>query len=784
MNLFRYRPLFLCSAVFMGAASVGYLCTGWVKILLLGLLSLCALTLVAVHALRVRDRYRFALTLVAIAVAAVALVESYVTIDLRSDAADTYVGHEYAMEVTVTAEGGSGARLSTYTVQVERMDGEPVDHAAYMTCYQPMDLHLGDRIAVTAKVISPEQVAGGKRAAYALMADGISFGIEVYGEDYTLLASEVGGLSLRLARLRRDLAVRLDLLCGEDAAGLPAALLLGERGGIPLTVERDFSRAGVAHMLAISGMHMSLLFGILAVILRALGLSPRLRAIVLGSLALAYLVFLDFPPSASRSIIMLGMTYLAHLCSARADTLTSLGVAGALILLISPASVADVGFWMSFSSAFGLVTLMSLWRTSPAAPIGQSGRGACLRRFLGSVRRLGRWGLTALISGAVAMTTSLWITVGVLGEISLLSPVSTLLLTPLMAFVLLVTLLLLPLMTTPLGGWIAQAIATACRLMVHIAERMADVSWGVVSLRAGGVFAVIVIMTAVLLLLMAFHLPRREMVLLPVLVGWIVIAVIEGIAAECGQDRLAVSYIRPSSRSEMLVVTQGQKAVICDLSDGSYNALSDAAAQAETAGATAIETVMLTHYHARVVGSLERLLMRETVHTLWLPMPSGEDDYYIMLACADMAKERGVEVTVYDLGTPLTVFGKATLRVDRASIDRSSQPTFLLSLDADGEEGDGGEILTLCGSSVFESSLGDAARRAAMQADTVIFGNHGPVTKEPVADLSKSRASRIILSDAGAAAWLPRNYLPDAVSSLHVGEVQLTLFQEGAGNGT
>lgn len=764
----------------MGAASVGYLCTGWVKILLLGVLAVCLLGVLTVRLLRRPNSYHPALAMAALLVAILAMAESFLTIDLRTDAADTYVGREYPVEVLVVEEGGSGARLSTYTVRVERIDGETTDYTAHMTCYQPVDLHLGDRVAMTAKVISTADVAGGRRAEYALMADGISFGLEVYEDDYTLLASETGGFSLKIARFRRDLAVRLQWLCGEDAAGLPAALLLGERSGIPATVERDFSRAGAAHILAISGMHMSLLFGLLAVILRLIGLPPRLRAVMLGILATAYLIFLDFPPSASRSVIMLGMTYLAHLCTARADTLTSLGVAGALILLVSPASVADVGFWMSFSSAFGLITLMTLWRTTDARPLSDRKRASLPRRWLARVGQWGRKGVAALLSGAAAMTASLWITVGVLREISVLSPITTVLLTPLMGFVLLATLILLPLMATPAGAWIAEIMAIVCRLMVRLTERMAAVSWATVPLTSDGILAVVLLMTIAMLCLMAIRLPRRELVLLPMLIGWIVIAVMEGIVIEQRKGNLSVEYLRPSSRSETLVVTQGREAIICDFSDGSYNALSDAATRADAAGATTIEAVVLTHYHARIVGSLERILMRETVHALWLPMPADAEDYYVMLACVDMAAERDAEVTVYQEGEPLIVFDKATLQIDRAMLDRSAQPTFLLTLDADGEENDAGDVLTFCGSSVFESDLSEKAIRAALKSDTIILADHGPVIKAPVADLSDSTATRLILADEDIAAWLPRNYLPPAVTEIYVGETRLTLSRDGS----
>ncbi len=776
MNLFRHRPLFLLCTVFIAAMAFGYLIQGWLKILLIGLSCVALLAVLTVMLLRQKARCRCLLPAVALLVAVGAFFESYICLNLHRDAADTFVGRTGQVEAIVTEVGGSSGRLSTYTVQISSIDGDDVDYAARLTCYYPVDLHIGDRVALTADVISAAQAAGDKYAEYALLADGISLGLEVYQEeDCTVLSTGEGGFFLTLARLRKNLAAHLTLRCGETAAGLPAALLLGERADIPQAVTRDFSRAGVAHVLAISGMHMSLIFGLLAGLFRLFRLSPKLRAVLLGTLAFGYLAFLGFPPSASRSVIMLGGTYLAHLCSARADALTSLGVAGALILLCSPTAVADVGFWMSFSSAFGLITLMTLWREMDTSSAASDPRHSLMRRFLLFAKGFGRRGLIVLSAGVIAMTTSLWITVGVLGEISILSPVSTVLLTPLVMFVLVATVLLMFLSATPIAPWMVEGINFACSLMVRVVEWLSDIPWSVIPLRSNGVWAVVVVSTVCLLLFMILRLPRRELVLLPILLGWVIIGIIEGMTMEMGKYDLTVDYLLPSSNSEMLVVTQGREAVICDLSDGSYSAISDAANQARDAGATVIEAVVITHYHTRTVGALERLMTQEKVQALWLPIPADEDDYYTFLACTETAAVYDISVSVYSLGDPLQIFGQASLQIDRTTLHRSDHPVLMVSLDADGLQQDDGDRLLFCGGAVFESSLASAAQEAVMTADALILGTHGPTTKATLADLSGSCATRMSLADGELVDWLPREYVPTNVDAIHIGDTRFTL---------
>ncbi len=778
MNLFRHRPLFLWCTAFMGAAMVGFSVQGWVKILLVGVLSLVLFAGLTLCLLGKIDRRRLATAAVTLLVGIGALAESYIYFNVRLDAAETLVGETHTFEAVVTDIGDCGTHMSNYTVHLTGVDGRAANLYAPLTCYHASDMHLGDQIRLTAFVVSLEQAGGGRRQQYALLGEGYAFGLEVYDEnDYTVTDVGTGGFTLAMARHRETLSARMEVVFGEAAAGLPAALLIGERAYIPAEVSRDFSRTGVSHILSISGMHMTLLFGMLAVCLGRLGLHPKMRAVLLGVLALGYLAYLGFPPSATRSVVMLGGTYLAHLCAARADTLTSLGVAGVLILLFSPASVADVGFWMSFSSAFGLVTLMTLWRHTDCAVGGatEKSKTSPRQRLVARLKGLGRRGMVAFLAGVVAMTTSLWVTVGVMGEISPLSPIVTVLLTPLTGFVLLATPVALWMTGTVCGGWVVKAVNGACTLMTMVTEYLADVPWAVVSVSSTAVWVVIVAMTVALLLLLMVRLPKRQLVFMPVMMGWLLIGVMGGILGEWEREGLTVDYLQPSSTSEMLVVTQGQEAMICDFSDGTFNAMSDAIRQAKADGATAIDALVLTHYHNRMAGTLERLLAGEMVRALWLPAPLNENEYYMMRSCAHKAELYGVAVTVYASGQDMTVFSRGVLRIERTTVSRSARPVCLLTLTASRDEN--AASFVFCGGAVFESDLSSWAMRAASKGEKVLFGTHGPLVKEIPADLSRSTATWMGVADRETAAWMPQEYLPFAVTSLHIGEVRLTLPQ-------
>ena len=237
---------------------------------------------------------------------------------------------------------------------------------------------------------------------------------------------------------------------------------------------------------------------------------------------------------------------------------------------------------------------------------------------------------------------------------------------------------------------------------------------------------------------------------LPLLAGWIAMGGVLGVHALTTAGDMTVTFVQPSSQSDMLVLTEGHTAVICDLSNGSLTAVNGAVRAAEEEGATEISALMLTHYHSRTAGTLTAILSRETVRELWLPVPDTEEEYYLLLSYLEKAESAGVPVSLYSEGEALILFGGCDAVLETDMIKRSVQPVLLLSLDG----GEGSQVV-YCGSAVFESELADTARELTAQADTVIFGNHGPLVKAPFGEgLTFLPDATVILSGEGdVAGW-------------------------------
>ncbi len=214
-----------------------------------------------------------------------------------------------------------------------------------------------------------------------------------------------------LARWRLQLAAHYREAMSREAGPVAAALVTGVRGAIEKPVREAFRHSGLAHMLAISGLHMALFAGSIYALLRLLAAClPRLtlyhdtrKPSALASLAAAtgYLLISGASVATQRAYIMMAIFFLAILLDRSAVTMRNVLWAMLLVLIWQPQAVMQVGFQMSFAAVLALVAVYEIW---------QQRDGLYLRWDEMSLpqqilRRIWRYAsalfLTSLIAGAV-----------------------------------------------------------------------------------------------------------------------------------------------------------------------------------------------------------------------------------------------------------------------------------------------------------------------------------------------------------------------------------------------
>ena len=141
----------------------------------------------------------------------------------------------------------------------------------------------------------------------------------------------------------------------ERDAGVLNAMITGDTAGIDEEVGEMYRAAGIYHIIAVSGTHMTILAAAISAILSRLGLSRRTAGLfALGVVAL-YCLFTGASASAVRAVVMFGVIALAPVVRRDADAVSATSFAAIVLLLYSPLYLWDVGFLYSFAAVFALV---------------------------------------------------------------------------------------------------------------------------------------------------------------------------------------------------------------------------------------------------------------------------------------------------------------------------------------------------------------------------------------------------------------------------------------------
>ena len=234
----------------------------------------------------------------------------------------------------------------------------------------------GDSIKISAILSAPPgpAIVGGYDSARAAYYKGIgAYGFAVSPPQKINLAhlGAFENLKRQLVKRRYTLSVHIQSRAPPNTAGLQAALLTGDRSGVTDAQQQALRDAGLAHLLAISGLHMGLLAGgafyMCALLFSTIGplarrYDMRKPAALIGSVfALFYLVISGANVSTQRAFIMALCIFAAVIFDRRALSIRSVTLAATITLLFHPEALLSAGFQMSFAATAALVSVYRWW---------------------------------------------------------------------------------------------------------------------------------------------------------------------------------------------------------------------------------------------------------------------------------------------------------------------------------------------------------------------------------------------------------------------------------------
>jgi ComEC/Rec2-related protein len=253
-------------------------------------------------------------------------------------------------------------------------------------------VHYGDRVRLSGSAEIPEPFDGFDYPGY-LARQGI-FATMAVDEGGLEAIGESGKSAFRWGdRLRQTTLERFDRWLPPDESGMARGLLFGDRAALPDAIEAAFSRTGLMHLLAVSGLHLGIFLGGAWWILRRLGWRPRTAYPAVGLLVLVALWVVGPRISLVRASLLFAFLALG---SVLADVglilrrsihpMNGLAAAAIAMLAMRPGALYDAGFQLTFAATASILVAFSepfAWHRRIADYANRFGRlSAPIRRML------------------------------------------------------------------------------------------------------------------------------------------------------------------------------------------------------------------------------------------------------------------------------------------------------------------------------------------------------------------------------------------------------------------
>ena len=400
---------------------------------------------------------------------------------------------------------------------------------------------------------------------------------------------------------QRDRVIRaIDAQACEERALLAGCVCGSREALVSFGIDQDFSACGMAHIIAVSGAHLTVAASLLAKQLERLRCSVRIRLLLLSACAGLYVLFCGAPISACRSWLMMLAAFGSQVAGRRSHALSGVCVVATLIVLVDPQAAGQMGFQLSVLSVMGLCLLspyahylLQVLLPNPRLPRSVGHR---VRRAAHAVLDALRQTLSATI---VCQLVTLPVTAPAFGRVSLVAPVANLLVAPLVP----------PLIACGLVACVASSIPALlsaalvpcdvlCGMMLGLAHRLSALPHATISAGVSPLWIMALALVPIVCLVWWPRIRREHalrilgcisMVLALVLVRWRFLVPARVVVLDVGQG-------------DAILVQDGASAVLIDA--GPDESVVAALARWHVLH---LDAIVVTHLHDDHYGGIEHL---------------------------------------------------------------------------------------------------------------------------------------------------------------------------------
>ena len=418
--------------------------------------------------------------------------------------------------------------------------------------------------------------------------------------------SELCFLPARVAHVVKD---RIAMVFPEDVAPFAKALLLGDTSDLSYSVDTALKASGIRHVVAVSGLHVSILYGLVYLLLRT---RRWLTFLVSCPLLFFFAAVTGFSPSVARACLMTGLMSLGAAITDEYDGLTSLSFAALVMLLLNPFVLLSVSFQMSVASVAGILIFapdLNQWIQSRFPEVKQ-------KSILG---RLRRWFAGTVSVSVSAYVFSVPLSAWYFGSVSLIGIVTNLLTIWVIAFLFygIVTVSVLGGILPVLCRFLGWLLAWPIRFVLLTSMTLSRIPFAAVYTESPYIIAWLVF-SYVLLVLFLLHGRKHCRYFLSATVACLCVAIAASVFIP-KKDNIRLNVL-DVGQGQAILLQSGNDNFLIDCGGGNAANVSDKIAQTLLSqGVSELDGMALTHYDTDHTNAIDNLMTRIRVNSFYLP---------------------------------------------------------------------------------------------------------------------------------------------------------------------
>ncbi len=486
-------------------------------------------------------------------------------------------------------------------------------------------------------------------------------------------------------------------LCGENSGALLSALIIGERSYLSGKIELDFSRVGITHILALSGMHLVLLTAMLEKILLLFRIKKLQRNIVKIVLVILYMALTGFPSSVLRAGIMVIIALLLYMLHNNADSITSLFVSVSAIVIFNPYSIFDLSLILSFLATIGVIIGIEIYselkakKKSKLAPI-----------------------ISSIVTSLFSVATTLFLVTVRFGGLSIISPISTLLFSFIIEIFMYLGILALIIGSFIPIGVVLNVFGEGIICCVSLLSSI-DFVYTPTNNIFIQIFVVIFSLAFALFAILHIKNKKRYLIILGSALGFILI-----FSTAYSQINLLfddIIYYCENDDEHLIIKGSGECSVIdfTDYTGADYASLVEKLGENNISD---IEQYILPVYSSLTYSGIDMLLSKIKTDIVYLPTPVNEDERELYGDLLNICQRYGVNLKNYDPVKKIACGAVSVFEIERTEYGTST-PTFTFTyLYKD-------KFYTHFSNGAITDRNYDTADELIANSDKCIFGSRG-----------------------------------------------------------